>query len=158
MTNPVPAPIANNQPLTANRANATLCTGPRTAAGKQRSCQNALTHGLTPASQKIDALIVRDAKDPRGEGTRFVPCLKAAVSPKKRVLRYVFPICDGACHPRAVAVKPRSKGADGFQKCEISGFELSGVFHISLRLAQPGRSGPTWVKRSSVLSPFHGVR
>jgi hypothetical protein len=50
MTNPVPAPIANNQPLTANRANATLCTGPRTAAGKQRSSQNALTHGLTSRS------------------------------------------------------------------------------------------------------------
>ena len=50
MTNPIPAPKANSQPLTtnrANRANALLSTGPRTAAGKQRSSQNALTHGLT---------------------------------------------------------------------------------------------------------------
>jgi hypothetical protein len=31
----------------ANRANALLSTGPRTAAGKQRSSLNALTHGLT---------------------------------------------------------------------------------------------------------------
>jgi hypothetical protein len=60
MTNPIPIPIPEPQPLTpnpqpptpeprvrANRANATLSTGPRTAAGKQRSSQNALTHGLT---------------------------------------------------------------------------------------------------------------
>jgi hypothetical protein len=52
MTNPIPNP----QPLTpnprsrANSANALLSTGPRTAAGKQRSSLNALRHGLTAAS------------------------------------------------------------------------------------------------------------
>jgi hypothetical protein len=56
MTNPIPTPIPNPQPLTperrtrANRANALLSTGPRTAAGKQRSSQNALSHGLTSRS------------------------------------------------------------------------------------------------------------
>jgi hypothetical protein len=56
MTNPIPTPIPNPQPLTpaartrTNRANAMLSTGPRTAAGKQRSSQNALTHGLTSRS------------------------------------------------------------------------------------------------------------
>jgi hypothetical protein len=63
MANPIPVPIANNQPpipspqsptpehrIHANRANAMLSTGPRTAAGKQRSSQNALTHGLTATS------------------------------------------------------------------------------------------------------------
>ncbi len=56
MTNPIPAPIPNPQPpaserrVRANRANATLSTGPRTAAGKKRSSQNALTHGLTSLS------------------------------------------------------------------------------------------------------------
>jgi hypothetical protein len=45
MTNPIPVPIANSQPPMANRS-----TGPRTAAGKQRSSQNALTHGLTSRS------------------------------------------------------------------------------------------------------------
>jgi hypothetical protein len=53
MTNPTPTPIANSQQPTrswTNRANATLSTGPRTAAGKQRSSQNALTHGLTGRS------------------------------------------------------------------------------------------------------------
>jgi len=61
MTNPIPTPIPNPQPLSpaprtranraaVNRANALLSTGPRTAAGKQRSSQNALSHGLTSRS------------------------------------------------------------------------------------------------------------
>ncbi len=46
MTNPIPTPAAtSNQPPAPNRS-----TGPRTAAGKQRSSQNALTHGLTSHS------------------------------------------------------------------------------------------------------------
>src|SRR5580700_2848419 len=53
MTNPIPTPKANSQPLTtnrANRANALLSTGPRTTAGKQSSSLNATTHGLTSRS------------------------------------------------------------------------------------------------------------
>ncbi|MGB6941033.1 MAG: hypothetical protein WBE37_01385 [Bryobacteraceae bacterium] len=45
MTNPIPTPR-----LRANQANALRSTGPRTAAGKQRSARNAVTHGLTAAS------------------------------------------------------------------------------------------------------------
>jgi hypothetical protein len=48
MTNPIPnhqQPATNNQPPATNRS-----TGPRSAAGKQRSSQNALTHGLTSRS------------------------------------------------------------------------------------------------------------
>ncbi len=45
MTNPIPVPTANSQPLKANHS-----TGPRTPAGKQRSSQNAVTHGLTSRS------------------------------------------------------------------------------------------------------------
>ena len=50
---PQPEPIPNPQSPTpehrtrANRANARLSTGPRTESGKQRSSQNALSHGLT---------------------------------------------------------------------------------------------------------------
>jgi hypothetical protein len=47
MTNPTPDPVSR---YLANRANALLSTGPRTAAGKQRSSLNALRHGLTAAS------------------------------------------------------------------------------------------------------------
>lgn len=36
----------HNNRTTANRANAKLSTGPRTEAGKQRSCLNATKHGL----------------------------------------------------------------------------------------------------------------
>jgi hypothetical protein len=56
MTNPIPTPIPAG-PIaprtTANRANARLSTGPRTAAGKQRSSLNATTHGLTSQSPVI---------------------------------------------------------------------------------------------------------
>jgi hypothetical protein len=52
MTHPVPNPqtLTPESRNRANSANASLSTGPRTAAGKQRSSQNALTHGLTAAS------------------------------------------------------------------------------------------------------------
>ncbi len=49
MTNPIPTPIPTPR-LRANRTNALHSTGPRTAAGKQRSSRNALTHGLTSHS------------------------------------------------------------------------------------------------------------
>ena len=56
MTNPIPTSIPNPQPpipssrAAVNRANAEYSTGPRTAAGKQRSSLNATTHGLTSRS------------------------------------------------------------------------------------------------------------
>ncbi len=53
MTNPLPNPgPARPRPnrAAANRTNALHSTGPRTAAGKQRSSRNALTHGLTSRS------------------------------------------------------------------------------------------------------------
>jgi hypothetical protein len=50
MTNPIPSPRDCADRVAVNRANALLSTGPRTAAGKQRSSQNALTHGLTSHS------------------------------------------------------------------------------------------------------------
>jgi hypothetical protein len=52
MTNPIPTPNpeAHNR---ANQANALLSTGPRTPEGKQRSSQNALTHGLTSQSPTL---------------------------------------------------------------------------------------------------------
>jgi hypothetical protein len=61
MTNPLATPTPKPQSLipeprtranraAVNQANALLSTGPRTAAGKQRSSLNALRHGLTAAS------------------------------------------------------------------------------------------------------------
>jgi len=49
VTYPIPNPQSQIA-ITANRVNALRSTGPRTAAGKLRSSQNALTHGLTSHS------------------------------------------------------------------------------------------------------------
>jgi hypothetical protein len=51
MTNQLPQPArACANRAAANRANSLLSTGPRTAAGKQTSSRNAVTHGLTSRS------------------------------------------------------------------------------------------------------------
>ncbi|HTA69523.1 MAG TPA: hypothetical protein VK776_14635 [Bryobacteraceae bacterium] len=47
VSNGNPAPAAGNPGAGVNQANAQKSTGPRTAAGKQRSSLNALRHGLT---------------------------------------------------------------------------------------------------------------
>jgi hypothetical protein len=59
MTNPIPTHISHAQPPTTKNQPPTTApnrsTGPRTAAGKQRSSQNALTHGLTSRSPVLAA-------------------------------------------------------------------------------------------------------
>ena len=93
-------------------------------------------HSHSAASKKVDALIVCNAKDPRSERTAVVPSLKIAVGAKQGVLYDIFTVCDRSGHPGAIPVEPRAKGADGFEKCEISGFKLSGVFHITRQAAE----------------------
>ena len=63
--------MASEKQIAANRANAKKSTGPKTAAGKRKSCQNAYRHGLSSplrlnptASVKADAL----ARGLAGEG------------------------------------------------------------------------------------------
>jgi hypothetical protein len=64
--------LASDKQIAANRANAKKSTGPKTAAGKLKSAQNARRHGLSSplqsdptASAKADAL----ARAIAGEGT-----------------------------------------------------------------------------------------
>jgi hypothetical protein len=52
---PIASRTAINRANGANRRNAQRSTGPRTAAGKQRSSLNALRHGLTAASAVLPA-------------------------------------------------------------------------------------------------------
>jgi len=63
--------------LYANRRNARLSTGPRTAAGKARSSQNARKHGLAlpalrdPAKTRNIAELARKLAGPTADATRF---------------------------------------------------------------------------------------
>jgi hypothetical protein len=49
--------MATEKQIAANRANALRSTGPKTAAGKQKSSRNALRHGLS-ASADLDAAML----------------------------------------------------------------------------------------------------
>jgi hypothetical protein len=54
--------MATDKQIAANRANAKRSTGPRTAAGKRRSGQNAYRHGLSgPLPDDIATIAVTDA-------------------------------------------------------------------------------------------------
>jgi hypothetical protein len=59
--------MATPEQIAANRSNATHSTGPRTDAGRARSSQNALRHGLTavrvliPGENEEEFLLLRDA-------------------------------------------------------------------------------------------------
>jgi hypothetical protein len=67
----------------ANQANAQHSTGPRTAAGKARVCQNAIRHGLTARH-----LVVRD--DEREEFDAFQASLLAELDPQGAVETITF--------------------------------------------------------------------
>ena len=49
--------------------------------------------------EKINALVVRDAKQPRSQRLRVIECLKLPVGVKKGVLNDVLAIENGADHP-----------------------------------------------------------
>jgi hypothetical protein len=61
--------MASERQIAANRGNAKKSSGPRSAEGRARSCQNALRHGLSIASSAMPAF----QKD--------VICLARALSP-----------------------------------------------------------------------------
>ncbi|MGY4185921.1 hypothetical protein [Bradyrhizobium sp. USDA 4459] len=51
--------MASRRQIEANRANATRSTGPKSPAGKAKSCRNALRHGLARALNRDDPDIAR---------------------------------------------------------------------------------------------------
>ena len=63
--------MASEKQIAANRANALRSTGPRTAAGRATSSQNALRHGLslpmTPDSELVESLARTLAGETAGE-------------------------------------------------------------------------------------------
>ncbi len=71
--------MATTAQVEANRRNARRSTGPRTASGKQRSAQNATTHGLTG---RLPVVVLRGpfAEDPE-EVQSFVAQVVAELDP-----------------------------------------------------------------------------
>src|SRR6266700_6095693 len=84
----------------------------------------------TAAAKKIDALIVRDAKEPRRERSAVVEGLEAAIGAKNGVLNHIFAIRDRPGHAGTVSVQLGPQLADRFQEREISSVKLSVVFHM----------------------------
>jgi hypothetical protein len=82
-----PAPprrIASPRRLAANRRNALRSTGPRTAAGKQRSSRNALKHGLCASSA------VRLPGECEAAYETFAAELRADLSPRTAIDEHLF--------------------------------------------------------------------
>lgn len=69
--------------LDANRANAQLSTGPKTAAGKQRSSRNAVTHGFNATE-----FIVRDGE--REVFDEFRAALRSELAPRGAHAAHLF--------------------------------------------------------------------
>ncbi|MGH9593468.1 MAG: hypothetical protein ACRD5L_10285 [Bryobacteraceae bacterium] len=63
--------MASDKQILANRANAKKSTGPRTVAGRAKSCRNAYRHGLSvpmnPDPQALEALAQAIAGETAGE-------------------------------------------------------------------------------------------
>ena len=76
--------MASEKQIRANRENAKRSTGPRTAAGRMKSSQNALRHGLSlklyidgETTNKIDAIVPSLVSDPTDK-TQLMAAVQAA--------------------------------------------------------------------------------
>src|SRR5262247_2832202 len=87
---------------------------------------NGRSLGLGPnhtLPEQVDAPIVRDAEQPRLQRTAVVELVEFAISLKQGLLHHVFPIHDGTCHSRTIAVQARTKMRDGFEKRQVACFK-----------------------------------
>src|SRR5256885_17039242 len=66
-------------------------------------------------AQEVDALIVRDAKQPRTDWPPVVERVELAVGLEQRILHHVLTIEAGAGHPGAVSVQLWAQITDGLE-------------------------------------------
>src|SRR5256885_3244733 len=78
---------------------------------------------LTPA-QKVDAAVVRDAKEPGRERARIVEGLEPPVRLEESLLHDVLAVQNRSSHTRAVAMQPRTQARYGLEEGEIAWFDF----------------------------------
>ena len=71
------------------------------------------------AAQKIDAMVVRDPKQPRLKRPAVVKGVKFAIGVEQRLLHDVFAVENRAGHAGAVAVQPRAQMRDRLQEIGV---------------------------------------
>lgn len=124
--NAAPATPTTPARVDANRANATLSTGPRTAAGLARSSSNALAHGLSAR-----AVVVRGESAEQWEAFRDAVIVDLAP---------VGPI-EGTLAMRAAELLWRLQRA-GAAEAAVANFALARAEQESIRVALDAHQGP----------------
>ena len=79
-----------------------------------------------PATEEVDASVVRDAEEPRANRPCIVEAVQLPVGLKERVLHDVLPIQHRARHAGAVSMQAGAQMRDRFEEGYISCLELTG--------------------------------
>ncbi len=91
------------------------------------------------SAQKIDAVIVGDAKQPRPERPAVVECVQFAKGVEQRLLHDVFAVENRAGHAGAVTVQLRAQVRDRLQEFGVPRLKEAERFDVGLRSPGQGR-------------------
>jgi hypothetical protein len=78
------------------------------------------------AAQEINATIMRNSEQPRGERTAIVELIQLSISLKQSLLDYVLAVQDRTGHPCTITVQAGAERSDRFEECEVPGLEGAG--------------------------------
>src|SRR5215471_19979143 len=83
-----------------------------------------------PASEEIDATVVRDPEQPRRQRAPIIESVQLAIGLEERVLDDVLPVRDRSGHARAIPMEARPEVADRLEKREVARLESTGGVEI----------------------------
>src|SRR5262249_30304685 len=120
-------------------------------------------HAATP--EEIDAPVVRDLEQPRGQRLAVVEGLESSIGLEERLLDDVLAVQHRAGHARAVPVQARTQARDRLQARYMTSLEYSWCVHAAGRpseaedhsarpLRERVRSSIHWPSSTSVTPPI----